>query len=96
MAFVGRGEAKMLVEFPACRKWKSASCASTKRVAAVDKIEDKRKPEDFIGHRNRRSLIARNTLTHNVKTVLSPETPQRGVILSKRSASKDLLAFPLP
>ena len=25
----------MLVEFPACRKWKSASCASTKRVAAV-------------------------------------------------------------
>ncbi len=22
------------------------------RVAAVDKIEDKRKPEDFIGHRN--------------------------------------------
>ena len=23
------------------------------RVAAVDKIEDKRKPEDFIGHRNR-------------------------------------------
>ena len=25
------------------------------RVAAVDKIEDKRKPEDFIGHRNRES-----------------------------------------
>ncbi len=23
--------------------------------AAVDKIEEKRKPEDFIGHRNRRS-----------------------------------------
>ena len=23
------------------------------RVAAVDKIEDQRKPEDFIGHRNR-------------------------------------------
>ena len=23
------------------------------RVAAVDKIEEKRKPEDFIGHRNR-------------------------------------------
>ena len=23
------------------------------RVAAVDKIEDKRKPDDFIGHRNR-------------------------------------------
>ena len=26
------------------------------RVAAVDKIEDKRKPEDFIGHRNRTRL----------------------------------------
>ena len=25
------------------------------RVAAVDKIEDKRKPEDFIGHRNRKT-----------------------------------------
>jgi len=25
-----------------------------KRVAAVDKIEDQRKPEDFIGYRNRR------------------------------------------
>ena len=25
------------------------------RVAAVDKIEDQRKPEDFIGHRNRRN-----------------------------------------
>jgi len=25
------------------------------RVAAVDKIEEKRKPEDFIGHRNRGS-----------------------------------------
>ena len=25
------------------------------RVAAVDKIEEKRKPEDFIGHRNRRA-----------------------------------------
>jgi len=25
------------------------------RVAAVDKIEEKRKPEDFIGHRNRTS-----------------------------------------
>ena len=23
------------------------------RVAAVDKIEDQRKPEDFVGHRNR-------------------------------------------
>ena len=33
-AFVGRGEAKMLVKFPACRKWKNASRASTKRVAA--------------------------------------------------------------
>ena len=26
---------------------------ATARVAAVDKIEEKRKPEDFIGHRNR-------------------------------------------
>ena len=25
------------------------------RVAAVDKIEDQRKPEDFIGHRNRKT-----------------------------------------
>ncbi len=25
------------------------------RVAAVDKIEEKRKPEDFIGHRNRKT-----------------------------------------
>ena len=27
------------------------------RVAAVDKIEEKRKPEDFIGHRNRRRCV---------------------------------------
>ena len=26
------------------------------RVAAVDKIEDQRKPEDFIGHRNRKQV----------------------------------------
>ena len=30
------------------------------RVAAVDKIEEKRKPEDFIGHRNRGAMLARN------------------------------------
>ena len=28
----------------------------TKRVAAVDKIEDQRKPEDFFGYRNRTLL----------------------------------------
>ena len=28
------------------------------RVAAVEKIEEKRKPEDFFGHRNRRALGA--------------------------------------
>ena len=28
------------------------------RVAAVDKIEDQRKPEDFIGHRNRKSVFS--------------------------------------
>ena len=28
------------------------------RVAAVDKIEDQRKPEDFIGHRNRGACAA--------------------------------------
>jgi len=27
------------------------------RVAAVDKIEEKRKPEDFIGHRNRTRTV---------------------------------------
>ena len=27
------------------------------RVAAVDKIEDQRKPEDFIGHRNRTPVL---------------------------------------
>ena len=26
------------------------------RVAAVDKIEEKRKPDDFIGHRNRKAI----------------------------------------
>ena len=29
------------------------------RVAAVDKIEEKRKPEDFIGHRNRTAPVRR-------------------------------------
>ena len=27
------------------------------RVAAVDKIEDQRKPDDFIGHRNRKNPL---------------------------------------
>jgi len=31
------------------------------RVAAVDKIEDQRKPEDFIGHRNRKAGGCSNT-----------------------------------
>ena len=30
------------------------------RVAAVDKIEEKRKPEDFIGHRNRTPAPEKN------------------------------------
>ncbi len=53
MAFVGRGEAKMLVEFPACRKWKSASCASTKRVAAVGGQRRCAVSKAHTGHRNR-------------------------------------------
>ena len=32
------------------RRWREER---PERVAAVDKIEGKRKPEDFIGHRNR-------------------------------------------
>ena len=32
------------------RRWREER---PERVAAVDKIEEKRKPEDFIGHRNR-------------------------------------------
>ena len=32
------------------RRWRKQRA---ERVAAVDKIEGKRKPEDFIGHRNR-------------------------------------------
>ena len=51
--FVGRGEAKAQVEFSACGKCNIVTCALTKRVAAVDKIEEKRKPDDFVGHRNR-------------------------------------------
>ena len=52
--FVGRGKAKAQLEFSACGKCNIVACALTKRVAAVDKIEEKRKPEDFIGHRNRK------------------------------------------
>ena len=33
-----------------CRRWREEG---GERVAAVDKIEDRHKPEDFIGHRNR-------------------------------------------
>ena len=32
------------------RQWREER---PERVAAADKIEEKRKPEDFIGHRNR-------------------------------------------
>ena len=32
------------------RRWREKGA---ERVAAVDKIEEKREPEDFIGHRNR-------------------------------------------
>ena len=34
------------------RRWRMKGA---ERVAAVDKIEDQRKPEDFIGHRNRKT-----------------------------------------
>jgi len=34
------------------RRWRMKEA---ERVTAVDKIEEKRKPEDFIGHRNRTS-----------------------------------------
>ena len=33
-----------------CRRWREEG---GERVAAVEKIEEKRKPEDFFGHRNR-------------------------------------------
>ena len=55
---MGRGKAKAQLEFSACGKCNIVAYALTKRVAAVDKIEDKRKPEDFIGHRNRRAAHA--------------------------------------
>ena len=35
--FVGRGEVKMLLEFPVYRKCKVASCTSTKRGAVIDR-----------------------------------------------------------
>ena len=34
------------------RRWR---IKRPERVAAVDKIEDQRKPDDFIGHRNRKT-----------------------------------------
>ena len=46
MALVGRGE-----RTERCR-WQMKR---GERVAAVEKIEEKRKPEDFFGHRNRNS-----------------------------------------
>ena len=51
--FVGRGKAKAQLEFSACGKCNIVACALTKRVAAVEKIKEMRKPEDFFGHRNR-------------------------------------------
>ena len=57
-ALRGRGEVKTQTEFSACGKCSVVTCTSTKRVAAVDKIEDQRKPEDFIGHRNRTACAA--------------------------------------
>ena len=55
--FVGRGKAKVQSEFSACGKWSIVACALTKRVAAVDKIKDQRKPKDFIGHLNRTPVV---------------------------------------
>ena len=31
--------------------------SENERVAAVEKIEDQRKPDDFFGHRNRTSIV---------------------------------------
>ena len=36
---------------------------AVERVAAVDKIEGKRKPEDFIGHRNRGAMGESHTFS---------------------------------
>ena len=52
-AFVGRGKAKIQVEFPACRKCNIVSCALTKRVAAVDRCQGAPTTQADIGHRNR-------------------------------------------
>ena len=38
------------------------------RVAAVEKIEDKRKLDDFFGHRNRRRFASRNTAPLSSRT----------------------------
>ena len=48
------------------------------RVAAVDKIEERRKPEDFIGYRNRNS--PHPTPLNNVSLRTSPQT---GVAISR-------------
>jgi hypothetical protein len=47
MAFMGRGKAKTQMVFSACGKYSIVACALTKRVAAVDKIEEKRKMRRF-------------------------------------------------
>ena len=52
-AFVGRGKAKIQVEFPACRKCNIVSCALTKRVAAVGERRSRTVGKESTGHRNR-------------------------------------------
>ena len=54
-----------------CRRWREKG---GERVAAVDKIEDQRKPEDFIGHRNitRQVLSAHMCLTSVFGMAASP------------------------
>ena len=58
-----RGGRQPVIEGERCnrRQWRMKGA---ERVAAVDKIEDQRKPEDFIGYRNRAlriSIFAKHT-----------------------------------
>ena len=50
--FVGRGKAKIRVEFPACRKCNIVSCALTTRVAAVGVQRSRTVGKAHTGHRN--------------------------------------------
>ena len=62
-------------------------------MAAVDKIEEKRKPEDFIGHRNRnlrtnkliKSLIMRGFLD-SLRKLRSLEMTRLGEITQNQTA----------